>query len=237
MSVEDASASETSRVALMRLGGVKPLLMTIVNTEAVRPGFHVLLQGDVPTAVHVLLDGQAYRYRRLEDGRRQIIAILVPGDICDLEAVMRGRADYGVATMTSCVFGELPVNTVADLTTIDPELAKALWRGLLRDQAVACEWLVNIGCRTALERVAHLICEFRLRLQAVGLTKGDAFRLQMTQAEIADLLGLSMVHVNRTLKRLRASGLVDYSKSIVSVLDVLALERVASFNPTYLQMV
>ena len=150
---------------------------------------------------------------------------------------MRGRADYGVATMTSCVLGELPVNKVADLTTIDPELAMALWRGLLRDQAVACEWLVNIGCRTALERVAHLICEFRLRLQAGGLTKGDAFRLQMTQAEMADLLGLSMVHVNRTLKRLRASGLIDYSRSTTSVLDVPALERVASFNPTYLQMV
>ncbi len=191
----------------------------------------------MPTAVHVLLDGQAYRYRLLEDGRRQIVAILVPGDICDLEAVMRGRADYGVATMTNCVLGELPVNTIADFTTIDPELAQALWRGLLRDQAIAREWLVNVGCRTALERVAHLICELRLRLEAVGLTKGDAFKMQMTQAEIADLLGLSTVHINRTLKQLRKLGLVDYSKSIISVLDVPALERVAGFNPTYLRMV
>ena len=87
---------------MVRLGGAGPLLKAVVNTEAVRPGIHILLQGGVPTAVHVLLDGQAYRYRLLEDGRRQIVAILVPGDICDLEAVMRGRADYGVATMTSC---------------------------------------------------------------------------------------------------------------------------------------
>ena len=173
----------------------------------------------------------------MEDGRRQIVAILVPGDICALEAVMRGRADYGVATMTSCVLGELPVNTIADFTTIDPELARALWRSLLRDQAIAREWLVNVGCRTALERVAHLICELRLRLEAVGLTKGDAFKMQMTQAEIADLLGLSTVHINRTLKQLRKLGLVDYSKSIISVLDVPALEKVAGFNPTYLKTV
>ena len=212
-------------------------MKAVVKTRAVDPGSHVLQQGDVPTAAHVLLEGQSFRYRLLEDGRRQIVAILVPGDICDLEAVMRGRADYGVATMTDCVLGELPVNTIADLRTIDPELAQALWRRLLRDQAVAREWLVNVGCRTALERFAHLICEFRFRLHAVGLTKGDAFTMRLTQAEIADLLGLSAVHVNRTLKRLRAIGLVDYSKSIISVLDVPVLERVAGFDPKYLMMV
>ena len=237
MTMEHASASESGRVSWARLDGAELLLKTVVNTRAVNPGSHVLLQSNVPTAVHVLLDGQAYRYRLLEDGRRQIVAILVPGDICDLEAVMRGRADYGVATMTNCVLGELPVNTVADFTTIDPELAQALWRGLLRDQAIAREWLVNVGCRTALERVAHLICEFYLRLKAVGLTKGDAFKMQMTQAEIGDLLGLSTVHVNRTLKRLRAMGLVAYSKSIVSIVNASVLERVAGFDPTYLKMV
>ena len=150
---------------------------------------------------------------------------------------MRGRADYGVATMTSCVLGEVPVNTVADLRTIDPELAQALWRSLLRDQAVAREWLVNVGCRTALERMAHLICELHLRLKAVGLTKGDAFKMEMTQTEIAELLGLSAVHVNRTLKKLRAMGLVTYSKSIISIVNASALEGVAGFDPTYLKMV
>ena len=237
MTVEHASASETGRVAWVRLGGVEPLLEAIVSAETVGPGFHVLLQGAVPTAVHILLEGQAYRYRLLEDGRRQIVAILVPGDVCDFEAVMRGRADYGIATMTDCVLGELPVSTIADLRTMDPELAQALWRGLLRDQAIAREWLVNVGCRTAMERVAHLIYEFYLRLKAVGLTKGDAFKLQMTQAEIADLLGLSTVHVNRTLKQLRKIGLVHYSRSIISILDIPALESVAGFNPTYLKMV
>ncbi len=169
-------------------------------------GSHVLLQGNVPTAVHILLEGQAYRYRLLEDGRRQIVAILVPGDICDLEAVMRGRADYGVATMTNCVLGELPVNTIADLRTIDPELAQALvGQSAARpsDRArVAGQRGVPHGhgtVRTSDLRASTCACK------AVGLTKGDAFKLEMTQAEIADLLGLSTVHVNRTLKQLRAS--------------------------------
>ena len=237
MTMDQPSASEPGQVSWARLDGAEHLLKAVGTAKVVRPGLHILLQGNVPTRAHVLLEGQAYCYRRLEDGRRQITAILVPGDICDLEAVIRGQADYGVATMTDCVLGELPVNTIADLRTIDPELAQALWRRLLRDQAVAREWLVNVGCRTALERFAHLICEFRFRLHAVGLTKGDAFTMQLTQAEIADLLGLSAVHVNRTLKRLRAIGLVDYSKSIISVLDIPVLERVAGFDPKYLMMV
>ncbi len=237
MTMDHLSTSEPGRVSWARLDGADPLMKAVVKTRAVDPGSHILLQGNVVAAVHVLLDGQAYRYRLLEDGRRQIIAVLVPGDVCDLEAVMRGRADYGVAAMTNCILGELPLNTVADLRSIDPELAWALWCRLLRDQAVAREWLVNVGCRTAVERFAHLICELRLRLQAVGLTTGDAFKLEITQTEIADLLGLSAVHVNRTLKRLRAIGLVDYSKSIISVLDVPVLERVAGFDPTYLKMV
>ena len=237
MTMEHASASESGWVSWARLDGTEHLLKAVGTAKVVRPGLHILLQGNVPTGAHVLLEGQAYRYRLLEDGRRQITAVLVPGDVCDLEAVMRGRADYGVATMTDCVLGALPLNTIADLRKIDPELAQALWRHLLRDQAVAREWLVNVGCRTALERVAHLICEFRHRLQAVGLTKGDAFKMEMTQTEIADLLGLSAVHVNRTLKRLRAIGLVDYSRSMISIPNVTALEKLAGFDSTYLKMV
>ena len=231
-----ASASKPGRVSGAKLDGAKPLLKAVVNSKAVGPGYQILLQGSVPTAAHVLLDGQAYRHRLLEDGRRQITAVLLPGDVCDLEAAMQGRADYSVSALTNCILGELPLNAVADPTTVDPELARALWRCLLRDQAIAREWLVNLGCRTAFERAAHLICEMRFRLQAAGLTEDNAFELRMTQGEMADLLGLSNVHVNRTLKELRETGLVEFSKSTVSILDVSALERLASFDPIYLKM-
>lgn len=220
-----------------KLDGAEALLKAVVNTKAVEPRSNVLRQGDVPTVAHVLLEGHTYRYRLLKDGRRQITALLVPGDICDLEAVMRGRAEYSVTAMANCVLGEIPASAITDPTTADPELVWALWRRLLRDEAISREWLVNIGCRTALERVAHLICEYRLRLQAVGLTKGDAFKMQLTQAELADLLGLSTVHINRVLKQLRKTSLVDFSKSIMSVSNVPALEKLAGFDPAYLKMV
>ncbi len=220
-----------------KLDGAEALLKAVVNTRTVEPRSNVLREGDVPTVAHVLLEGHTYRYRLLRDGRRQITALLIPGDVCDLAAVMQGRANYSVVAVTSCVLGELPANAIADPTTADPDLARALWRRLLRDEAISREWLVNMGCRTALERVAHLICEIRVRLQAVGLTKGDAFKMQLTQAELADLLGLSTVHINRTLKHLRETGLVDFSKSTMSILNVPALEKVADFDPTYLEMV
>ena len=236
MTAEYASASEPGRVSWAKLDSANPLLKAVVNSKAVGPGSQLLLQGSVPTAAHVLLDGQAYRHRLLEDGRRQITAVLLPGDVCDLEAVMQGRADYSVGALTNCILGELPLNAIADPTTVDPELARALWRCLLRDQAIAREWLVNLGCRTALERAAHLICEMRYRLQAAELTKGNAFEFRITQLEMGDLLGLSPVHVNRMLKQLRETGLVNVEKSTISVLDVPALEKVAGFDPTYLKM-
>ncbi len=236
MYAQHVSANQSDRT-WADLHGAEHLLKAVVNTRTLEPRSDVLRQGDVPTVAHILLDGHTYRYRLLRDGRRQITAILVPGDICDLEAVMRGRADYNVAALTSCVLGELPTNAIADPTAADPELARILWRRLLRDEAISREWLVNMGCRTALERVAHLVCELRVRLQAVGLTKDDTFKVQMTQGELADVLGLSAVHINRVVKQLRENGLVKFSQSTMSILNVPALEKLAEFDSAYLEMV
>lgn len=206
----------------------------MVNERALAAGSDVLLQGEVPTVAHVLLEGHTFRYRLLDDGRRQITAILMPGDVCDLEAVMRGHADYSVGALTDCVLGEIPIEKVADPTILDPEMARALWRRLLRDEAISREWLVSMGRRSAIERVAHLLCEFRVRLENVGLTMGESFEFRFTQAELGDLLGLSTVHVNRVLQQLRRSGLVALSRFRLTILDVTALETLAGFDATYL---
>ncbi len=237
MFAQHAFVSQSDQIFWAKLDGAESLLKAVVNTKTLEPRSNVLRQGDVPTVAHVLLEGHTYRYKLLRDGRRQITALLVPGDISDLEAVIRGHADYSVAAMTRCVLGEVPVNAIADPASADPEIARALWRRLLRDEAISRERLVNIGCRTALERVAHLVCELRLRLQAVGLTKGDAFKMQLTQAELADVLGMSTVHINRVLKQLRENGLVKFSQSTMSILNVPALEKLADFYPAYLRMV
>ena len=221
------------RISRANLDGLD-LLKAVVDEKALAAGSDVLLQGEVPTVAHVLLEGHTFRYRLLDDGRRQITAILMPGDVCDLEAVMRGRADYSVGALTDCVLGEIPTGKVADPAILDPDMARALWRRLLRDEAISREWLVSMGRRSAVERVAHLLCEFRVRLAAVGLTTGDTFEFRLTQAELADLLGLSTVHVNRILQQLRKSGLIALSRWRLAILDATALETLAGFDATYL---
>src|ERR1700712_2535638 len=152
MNSQQAFESQSDRTLWGKLDGVEPLLKAVVNTKVVRPRSDVLRQGDVPTVAHLLLEGHTYRYRLLPDGRRQITAVLMPGEVCDLEAVMRGRADYGVGALTDCVLGEIPADQVARPTTVNPEMVRALWSRLLRDEAISREWLVGMGCRTAMER-------------------------------------------------------------------------------------
>ena len=218
------------------LDGTKALLDAVVREKVVNPRSDVLRQGDVPTVAHVLLDGHTYRYRLLHDGRRQITAVLVPGEICDLEAVMWGRADYSVGALTKCVLGEIPAEQVADPVALRPEMGRALWRRVLRDEAISREWLVSMGRRSALERVAHLLCELRVRMECVGLARAEEYDLDFTQMELSDILGLSAVHINRVLQQLRKTGLIQLSGGIVNILDLPTLEVVAGFDPTYLQV-
>lgn len=232
----DTERASTSQRLQSKLDDTDVVLNAVVREKVVKPGSDVLRQGDVPIIAHVLLDGHTYRYRILSDGRRQITAVLVPGDICDLEAVMRGRADYSVGALTNCVLGEIPVERIADPTTLDPEMTRALWRRLLRDEAISREWLVGMGRRSALEKVAHLLCEFLVRLEAVGLARASEIDMRLTQAELADVVGMSVVHINRILQELRRTGLIKLSHGVLCILDRSGLEMLADFDPAYLQM-
>jgi CRP-like cAMP-binding protein len=223
-----------SRSVRPKLDGADPLMTVVTREVAFRSRQDVMRQGEVPRVAHLLLDGYGCRYRLLGDGRRQITAILVPGDLCDLEAVMRGRADYGVATFTHCVLGEISAEHVNDVDEIDPVLRRILWRQLLRDEAIAQEWMVVLGRRTARERLAHLLCELRERMRAVGLGQDDSYGFDLTQSDLADMLGLSVVHVNRTLQDLRHKGLVEFRSKLLRIIDPAALANMAGFDPAYL---
>ena len=231
-----ARGRRPERPPVPRLDGAEPLLKAVVRERVVGVRQDVVRQGEIPEMAHVLLEGHTCRYRMLSDGRRQITAVLVPGDVCDLEAVMRGRADYSVAALTTCTLGEIPADRVSNPVGLDPEMTQALWRRLLRDEAISREWLVSMGKRTALERLAHIFCELAVRLKEVGLARDDSFDFQITQAELADVLGLSCVHINRTLQELRRTELVEMTRGRLSILDFPALASLAGFDPTYLQM-
>jgi len=154
----------------------------------------------------LLLDGFACRYKLLPDGRRQIIAYMVPGDMCDPRLFLLDRMDHSIASLSRAQIAIWPRKSLLGLTALYPRITRALWWSALVDEGIAREWLVSLGQRTALERLAHLVCELYFRLRAVGRVFADGFDFPVTQAEIGDTLGLSAVHVNRTLQDMGASG-------------------------------
>lgn len=198
------------------------------------PKQHDLLRPDTePDVAHLLLAGHACRNRMLRDGRRQITAILIPGDICDPEAILAHRADYAVNTLTRCIVGEISLARIASRD--HHELIASLGHRLRREEAIAREWIVSLGRRVGIERMAHLLCELRWRLASVGLATQDSYEMRITQSDFADALGLTPVHVNRMLKGLRNSHLIHLQGGWLTLLDRPRLERLAQFDPTYLE--
>lgn len=196
----------------------------------------LIQEGDRPEFVQLVLDGFACRYKLLRDGSRQIMALLVPGDFCDLHVAILGEMDHGIATLSPCTIAEISRDTVRDLTLNHPRLAHAFLWATLVDEAVLREWLVNMNQRDADHRMAHLFCELLVRLQMVGLADETSFGLPMTQNELGDLLGLSNVHVNRTLQTLREAGLIEWKSQRLTIPDVARLNAYAEFKPNYLHL-
>ena len=189
--------------------------------------------GDPADRLIVILSGHAYQYRLLPDGRRQILAYLFAGDMCDPRQLMLPQVDYSMCVLASSDIATLSVNTLQRLER-HPNVSLAMARYALMQAAITREWLVNVGHRTAFERIGHLVCEMFTRLESVGLTHEHAFELPLTQAELGDTLALSAVHVNRTLMELRRLKLVTFQNRQVVIHDFNALQSAAGFDPSYL---
>jgi CRP-like cAMP-binding protein len=196
-----------------------------------------LIQEGQPTdGVKIILEGLACRYKVLPDGRRQIVAYFVPGDMCDLRIFLLKRMDHSIGTLCPVEAVLLAQDVVLELTERYPRLTRALWWSTLVEEATTREWIVNVGHRTAFERTAHLFCEIFFRLQAVGLTQENCCELPLTQTELADTLALSAVHVNRTLMDMRRAHLVTLQGKQLIIHDRQALQSVAGFDPNYLHL-
>jgi CRP-like cAMP-binding protein len=194
----------------------------------------IIREGARPDFVHLVLEGWAARYKLVPSGRRQITAFLVPGDFCDLHITVLQQMDHSITSITPTKIACIPAKVMKELPETHPSLTRALWWSTLVDEAVLREWLVSAGRRNAYEAVAHILCELHARLKRVGLVEGHHFELPVTQEELADALGLTAVHVNRMLQRLRMEGLVQLEKGRLAVLDSLGLCKVAGFDPSYL---
>jgi len=212
--------------------------MRKARPEIRRFGAHeeLVREGAPAGGVSFVIEGITCRYKLLRDGRRQIVAYSVVGDMCDLRLFILERADHSVGSVSSGAVAILPRNVLQSLTRKFPGVLHALWCASLAEEAITREWLLNVGHRTALERAAHLICEFFHRMQGAGLVRDSSCEFPFTQAELADTLALSPVHVNRVLMQLRRANLIRFENHVLHVLDATGLQSIAGFSPHYLQV-
>ncbi|RYD21727.1 MAG: Crp/Fnr family transcriptional regulator [Spirochaetia bacterium] len=203
----------------------------IANKER---GTYLVREGDEVDACIVLLSGFIYRSKFAASGARQILSIHVRGDLVDLQNSILKIADHNVQTLTRVEVAYISRSAMLEVAVTHPGIALALWRDTLIDGSVFREWILNVGHRSARQRICHLLCEIVVRQEAAGLTKGPEYQWPMTQDEIGDATGLTNVHVNRTIKRLKADGLFTTNMRSVTILDWLQLQDAGDFTSAYL---
>lgn len=196
----------------------------------------LLRQGEGTGPLHVLLEGWAIRYKTLEDGRRQILSVLLPGDIFDINGHLAESMDHSIATLTSASLGMLDDDFLDLARACHPDLEKLLWCDMHVSAAIQRERSTSLGQRTARERMAHMLCELYLRQRSVKLSSGRHCAFHLTQTELAELLGMTPVYVNRTLQDLRREGLIQLEQKCLTVLDFDRLQELALFDAGYLRI-
>ena len=196
----------------------------------------IIRSGERLTSSTLLLHGILCRYKDLSDGQRQITELHVTGDFADLHSFTLKRLDHNIMTLTPCRIARVPHERLTAITRDFPHLTRLYWFLTNLDAAIHREWEVSLGRRTAISRVAHLFCELHIRLKIVELAGESSYALPLTQTDLAECLGLTPVHVNRTLKELRERGLVSFRGGSVVIEDPAGLERIAEFDPAYLYL-
>jgi CRP-like cAMP-binding protein len=226
LTLRDSTLSEQSR---------HRLLSSLNGPVAVKAGGDIVLQGSRPTHSTLVLTGWTSRYSLMPDGRRQTVALHISGDFVDLHSFPIKVMDHGVQAVTDCVLSTMEHSVIREITESDAHLARVLWLHTLVDAAILRQWLLSSGQRSSLEHAAHLLCELFTRLRVIGLAApGRPFELPLSQQQFADALGISAVHVSRTLTELRNRNLFQWRSGTAQVLEWEGLQELAQFDPTYL---
>lgn len=212
------------------------LLGAVSEIREADEGETLVHAGDQLHVSMVLLEGVVARVRDLSDGRRQIIELHVPGDFFDLHAFLLKKLEHSVETLTPVRLAVVPHERLKIITERWPHLSRLLWTATLLDAAIHREKILSIGRRSAISRLAHLLCELNVRLKVVELAQDYSYPLALTQAQLADASGLTQVHVNRTLKELRDRGVVTVRSGTVSIGNWAALVDIAEFTDDYLYL-
>ena len=240
----DPSVASTPNPLVRKLEGFTALsdtdraLLERISAEArlFGPRVDLVREGDKPDGVLLVMEGIACRHKHRGNGARQIMAYLLPGDLGDLDVALLKKMDHTITTLSTCKVVRIAPETVADILQHHPAVARALRMSTLVDEATLREWLVNVGCRSAIERIAHLFCELLVRLQVVGLATDNSYTLPLTQLDLADTTGMSNVHVNRSLQELRRQGLIELKGGRLTILNLPRLRAAAEFKANYLHL-
>lgn len=199
-------------------------------------GSYLVREGDRPVTCGVLVTGYAYRQKETSDGLRQIVSLHIPGEALDLQQLSLEVADHSVQMLTRGQVAVIEQGHIRRLLSANAEVSNAVFTAVLIEGSIFREWVLNVGRRDARSRMAHLLCEFALRMEKAGLAGGNGFELPITQEQLADALGLTPVHVNRTLKALEGTGLITRNKRIIAFPSWEQMRDVGDFNQRYLHL-
>lgn len=204
------------------------------SQNLVKAHHYVAREGEAQSHVHHIMEGWACRYTLLPDGRRQITMLFLPGDYCELGWAQSGRAAQPILALTNMRTVRIGCRSILELAEENASIRNLLWADALRCIALQNEWLLNLGRKNAMEKISHLFCEIFHRLKRRGQTYGDQCAMPLTQLDLADITGLTPVHVNRTLQEMRTMGLVELRSRWLRLPDLAQLRRIAIFDDAYL---
>jgi CRP-like cAMP-binding protein len=194
----------------------------------------LVVDGDTPAHCCLLIDGYACRHKETSGGGRQILSFHLAGDLLGVQHALLPRADHNVQTISPATIARVPVTALRALVAERPRVSEALWCDTLIEGSIFREWVLNVGRRDAMARIAHMLCEFAARREAAGFGSPERFELPMTQEQIGDATGLTSVHVNRKLHELAAKGVIARDRRHVHIVDWQGLKQLADFDARYL---
>lgn len=195
----------------------------------------IIREGDEPGDVRLIETGLGFRYKLLQRGKRQIVGYLFPGDICDLHASMLKAMDHSIAAISPSRVVRISRKDISALLA-RPAVARALLMVTLVNESIGRDWLANLGGRRAEQRLAHLFCEWHARMQFVGLTEANECEFPLTQRQVGETLGMTSIHVNRSLQSLRAEKLIILHHKRLTILDEARLRNLGGYEAAYMHI-
>lgn len=204
--------------------------------SVIDPGDVIIREGDAVQSMFFIESGWAIRYKILDDGRRQILNFMLPGDCFDLMSIVQAKADHSISAVTTMKIRRISTDSFFEIVKNNNKLASAFWWIAIQEEIILREHITRVGRRSATERLAHLILELNQRMSRVEGEPSNFLRLAIPQSLFADALSLSVVHISRTLTKLKALGMIRMSTESIEILDRKKLKAISGFEPEYLHI-